>query len=469
VENVKRKYSLKTQLSLNIAAVALLTVALISVVSNVLINRQFRDYISKRHQQRIESIISDLNQQYDPKTDAWDEGFLHAIGMRALYDGYIIKIYDIRNERLWDAEFHDMKTCSQIMEDISQRMRERSLGNDDGFTVKNYDLEWRGRTIAYVSVSYFSPYFYSDEDFRFLDSLNAILAGIGAFSLLLAITAGWILSRHMSSPIRHTAEIAKQMSGGSYSITMEEKTNILELDELMTSINQLANSLGKQENLRKQLTADVAHELRTPLANVATHIEAMLDGVWEPTPERLSGIYEEIERIGRLVSDLENLAKVESGNLKLNKTPVDLSELAEKTLRSFEAEIIKKNLTVSVEGNCQNIPSDRNRIQQVLTNLFSNAVKYTRTDGTIRVAISETGNSAILTVEDDGVGITRDDLPFIFERFYRGDKSRSRLSGGSGIGLAMVKSIVTAHGGEVDVESYPDRGSCFRVILPKPS
>jgi signal transduction histidine kinase len=466
---VKKKYSLKTQLSLNIALVALLTVAMTIVVSNILINRQFRDYVSNRHQQRIESILSDMKQQYDPEMNTWDEDFLHAIGMRALYDGYIVKIYDTRNNRVWDAEFHDMRTCSQIMEDISQKMRERRLGDSDGFTVKNYSLDWDGRTIAEVSVSYFYPYFYSDEDFRFLDALNAILAGIGAFSLILAVTAGWMLSRHMSSPIRKTVEIAKQMSGGSYSIALEEKTSILELDELMKAINQLASSLGKQENLRKQLTADVAHELRTPLTNVATHIEAMIDGVWEPTSERLSGIYEEIRRIGKLVSDLENLAKVESSDLKLDKTPVDLSELAEKTLRGFEAEIVKKNLTVSVEGNCHDIPADRNRMQQVLINLLSNAVKYTRTNGTIRVSVSETGDSAILTVEDDGIGIMRDDLPFIFERFYRGDKSRSRLSGGSGIGLAMVKSIVTAHGGEVGVESRLDQGSSFRVILPKPS
>ena len=466
---MKKKYSLKTQLSLNIALVALLTVAMTSVVSNILISRQFGDYISNRHQQRIESILSDMKQQYDAERNAWDEDFLHAIGMRALYDGYIVKIYDVRQKRLWDAEFHDMRTCSRIMEDISRKMRERRLGNDEGFTVKNYVLDWNGRTIADVSVSYFYPYFYSDEDFQFLDALNVILAGIGVFSLILAVTAGWILSRYMSSPIRKTAEIAKQMSGGSYSIALEEKTNILELDELMKSINQLANSLGKQENLRKQLTADVAHELRTPLTNVATHIEAMLDGVWEPTPERLSGIYEEIRRIGKLVSDLENLARVESDNLKLDKTPVDLSELAEKTLRGFEAEISKKNLAVSVEGSCRNIPADRNRLQQVLINLLSNAVKYSRTNGTIRVVMSETGDSAILTVEDDGAGITHDDLPFIFERFYRGDKSRSRLSGGSGIGLAMVKSIVAAHGGEVDAESCLGKGSRFRVILPKAS
>jgi signal transduction histidine kinase len=469
VGNVKKKHSLKTQLSLNIAIVALLTVALTSVVSNILISRQFGDYVSKRHEQRIESILSDMKRQYDPERDVWDEDFLHAIGMRALYDGYIVKIYDVRQKRLWDAEFHDMRTCSQIMDDISRKMRERRLGNDEGFTVKNYALDWNGRTIAEASISYFSPYFYSDEDFRFLDSLNAILAGIGVFSLALAVTVGWILSRHMSGPIRKTVAIAKQMSAGDYSIAIEEKTNILELDELMKAINQLANSLGKQENLRKQLTADVAHELRTPLTNAATHIEAMIDGVWEPTPERLSGIYEETRRIGRLVSDMENLAKVESGDLKLDKTPLDLSELAEKTLRSFEAEIAKKNLAVSVEGNCQNIPADRNRMQQVLINLLSNAVKYTRTNGAIRVVMSETDDSAILTVEDDGIGITRDDLPFIFERFYRGDKSRSRLSGGSGIGLAMVKSIVTAHGGKVDVESRLDKGSRFRVILPKPS
>ncbi|MDR2528443.1 MAG: HAMP domain-containing protein [Synergistaceae bacterium] len=463
------KRSLKTQLSLNIAFVALLTVALISVVSNVFINQQFEIYVEKRQEQRTDSILLDLEQQYEEGAGKWNAEFLHAVGMRALYDGYIIKAYDPLGETLWDAEAHDMSACAQVMEDITRKMRERYPGSSGRFTVKNYDLKRNDQSIAVVSISYFSPYFYNDDDFRFLDSLNAVLAGSGVFSLLLAVTAGWLLARRVSSPIRKTAEIAKQMSGGDYAVRIEEKTNVRELDELTRAVNHLARSLSEQESLRKRLTADVAHELRTPLTNVATHVEAMVEGVWEPTPQRLSSCLEEINRLGKLVSDLENLAKVESGNLKLDKTRVDLLELAKKTLSSFEADIAAKNLSVSAEGCCPEVLVDRDRIRQVLTNLISNAVKHAEGNGAIRVILSETENGALLAVEDDGVGIPRDELPFVFDRFYRVDKSRRRFlgeTGGSGIGLAVVKSIVTAHGGVVRAESRLNEGSRFSVSLP---
>jgi signal transduction histidine kinase len=314
---------------------------------------------------------------------------------------------------------------------------------------------------------YFSPYFYNDDDFRFLDSLNVILVGSGIFSLLLAVTVGWLLAWRLSAPIRKTAAIAKQMSGGDYTVRIEDKTSIAELRELMRSVNQLAHSLSQQESLRKRLTADVAHELRTPLTNVATHIEAMMEGVWEPSLERLSSCQEEIERIGKLVRDLENLARVESGNLKLDKTPISLAALAKKMFSSFEVNIAAKKLNVSIEGTCPDILADRNRIQQVLTNLLSNAVKYTPPEGIIRVALADAPGSVLLAVEDNGIGMSQDELPFIFERFYRADKSRNRLTGGSGIGLAVVKSIVEAHGGKVEVESRPNHGSRFQVTLPK--
>jgi heavy metal sensor kinase len=464
---VKKKYNLKTQLSLNIALVALLTVALISVVSNVFINRQFEDYVVTRHRQRAESILADLNHQYDAAAEMWSMDFLHALGMQALYDGYIVKISSPQKEMLWDAENHDMSACMQVMENISRKMRERFPDTAGKFSVNNYDLKRNGKIIAQVSISYFSPYFYNDDDFRFLDALNVILAGSSVFSLLLAVLVGWILARHMSTPIRKTAEIAKQMSEGDYAIRMEEKTSIRELDELMNSVNQLAHSLSRQESLRKQMTADVAHELRTPLTNIATHIEAMMEGIWKPTPERLSSCHEEIERIGQLIRDLENLARVESGNFRLDKTQIDLVELAKKTLSSFEADIAAKNLNVSVDGACPDIPADRNRMRQVLVNLLSNAVKYTPPGGAIHVSLSETEGSVLLAVEDNGVGIPQEELPFIFERFYRADKSRNRLSGGSGIGLAVVKAIVTAHDGKVEVKSHFENGSRFLVTLPK--
>jgi signal transduction histidine kinase len=387
--------------------------------------------------------------------------------MYALYDGYIVKVYDAGGDILWDAEACDMKACSMVMEGIAGRMRAKYPYSHGKFTTQDIPMLQNGRNIGMVSVGYYSPYFFDDDDFLFLDALNTVLAGSGILSLLLAAVMGWILARNVSDPIRKTVDAAKRMSAGDYETRIEDRSDVRELDELTASVNSLALSIRRQEDLRKQLTADVAHELRTPLTTIGTHIEAIMEGVWEPTKERLASCYDEILRIGRLVLDMENLAKVESGDLKLDMTPVNLAELAETTIHNFETQIRAKRLNVSAEGSCGPVTADRDRMSQVFVNLISNAVKYTSEGGIIKVVFSETDEAVFFDVSDDGEGISADDLPFIFERFYRADKSRGRATGGSGIGLAVVRSITSAHGGAVEVESSPGCGSRFRVKLPK--
>jgi signal transduction histidine kinase len=225
-------------------------------------------------------------------------------------------------------------------------------------------------------------------------------------------------------------------------------------------------ALEKQEALRRRLTADVAHELRTPLTSISTHIEAMLSGIFEPTPERLRGCYDETVRLGKLVSDLEMLAKSES-DMRPEKTEVNLLELARETALTWQAEAEKKHITLAVEGGDATVRADKNRMVQVVTNLLSNAIKYTPENGRVKISISDSGKYGVMTVLDNGIGIPAEDLPYIFERFYRVDKSRTRASGSSGIGLAIVKSIVTAHGGKIKVHSEAGNGSEFIVELPK--
>ncbi|MDR3280185.1 MAG: HAMP domain-containing protein, partial [Synergistaceae bacterium] len=462
-----RKYWLKTKLSLHIAFVALIMVALISVLANIFIRKQFEGYVARQQERRTEEITANVGAQYDAVSGSWDLDFLHAIGMYALYEGYIVSVYDANGETLWDARVCDMEACAMIMDDVAREMRERYPGTEGEFAVMDVPIEQNGREIGLARIEYFSPYFFSDDDFMFIGALNTILLGSGVFALALAAAVGWILARNVSDPIRKAVDAAKRMSSGDYAAMIEDNSNIRELDELTKSVNSLARSITTQESLRKQLTADVAHELRTPLATIGTHIEAMIDGVWEPTRERLASCYEEIERIGRLVRDMENLARVESETLKLDKTPVDLREIAELTIRNFEADIRAKGVDARVDGEISEIEADRDRISQVFINLISNAVKYTNDGGSITVTLSETDETAIAGVADNGEGISEDDLPFIFERFYRADKSRNRTTGGSGIGLAVVRSIVSSHGGTVEVESAPGKGSVFRVKLPK--
>ncbi|MDR2649805.1 MAG: HAMP domain-containing histidine kinase [Clostridiales bacterium] len=215
---------------------------------------------------------------------------------------------------------------------------------------------------------------------------------------------------------------------------------------------QYVKNLEKLERLRKRLTSDVAHELRTPLTAVSVSLEAIAEGALEPTLERISKCYDEIQRLSKLVADMENLAKTESDILRLNKTPIDLLELA-------------RDVFGNAEGVSVTINADRERLTQVLTNLRTNAEKHG--GGEIIVTVREIGKYGEITVTDNGDGISPKDLPHIFERFYRADKSRSRATGGAGIGLAVVRMIVDAHGGSVNVKSEVGRGSDFIVKLIK--
>lgn len=461
------KRSLKTQLSLTNAIMVLFTVLLISFLSNIFINLKFKDYISEQQKQKTKEIVSSLSQQYNTTLDIWNENFIHTIGMYALYDGYIIKVYDLDEESVWDAEKHDMTLCMQVMADISERMKEKYPKINGEFISKSYDLIQKEQKVGSISISYFGPYFLSESDFEFLSALNIILISIGICSLILSILIGWIMATRISKPILKTVDIAKEISAGNYSIGFDDTTKTKELDELILSINHLAKSLKDQEELRKQLTADVSHELRTPLTTVATHLEAMIEGVWEPTDDRLKSCYEEINRITKLVRDLEQLAKAESNNLKLNKTSIKLMNIISSIIRLFEIEIKNKNLNITIDGDLGELIADKDRINQVVRNLLSNAIKYTLDNGHINIKIIDTEKSVIFNIEDDGIGISEKDIPFIFERFYRADKSRNRKTGGTGIGLAIVKSIIIAHGGKIEVESRFNYGSSFKVTLPR--
>lgn len=457
--------SLRKQLSLSIFLILFLTVFLTGILSNWLINREFEKYIIQLGEDRRENIVEELSKQYDGLKRDWKKDYVHAIGMNALYDGYIIKLYDAGNHVVWDAENHDMSLCGQIMDEISLRMEER--GSKGGFVDNVYELNQNGKKTGSLSIKYYGPFFMNEADFDFINVMNQVLIFIGVLSGVCSVIAGCLLARRISRPVTKTAYIAKQISEGNYNIRFEPGTRIKELDDLAEAINQLSDGLGKQENLRKRLTADVAHELRTPLTSLSSHLEAMIEGLWEPTQERLGSCFEEVKRLGTLVADLEQLARMESENLVLRKSREDLLNLVKIVSETMNGELLKKNLSFSLEGTPILIEIDKDRISQVIANLLSNAMKYTPVGGSIKVIVTETPKDGIIKVIDNGIGIPERELPLIFERFYRSDKSRDRKTGGAGIGLAIVKSIVTAHGGRVVAESNVEQGSCFTVSLPK--
>lgn len=461
------RHGIRTQLTMTITLIVLTMVSLISILSNIFINIEFEKHAEVQQKQYIQNIVDNLTRQYNGLTQQWDTSYIHGIGMSAMYDGYIIKLYDQGGRLVWDAENHDMALCKEIMDEINDRMEEKHNHIKSGFVSSEFDLKRNGQVIGKVSITYYGPFFYSESDFELLNALNLILIIIGVLSLLSSIVAGFYLAKRISRPIIKTAHIASKIADGNYDIRFEGKTKTKELDELVNAVNNMAESLNRQESLRKQLTSDVAHELRTPLTVVSSHLEAMIEDLWEPTPERLKSCYEEIGRLSGLISDMERLAQIESDNLKLSKSPVDLLELAHTVAGYFEIESSKKSLSVEVQGNPSIVNADRDRLSQVIINLLSNAIKYTPENGHICISVKDTAESGILTVEDNGIGIPEYELPLIFERFYRTDKSRNRKTGGAGIGLTITKAIVIAHEGKIEVASSVNKGSCFTITLPK--
>ncbi len=462
-----KRHSLCTVLSVRFLLLVLAVVLGISVVSNLLISRQFEAYVGEQQKTRADELAQNLSDQYDAARGGWNIDYVHGLGMAVLEDGFILRLRDREGKVLWDAENHDMMLCHRVMENIARDMREKRPELEGRFLTHHYDLKHAGIPAGSLDISYYSPYYIDRNDFRFMSALNRILIAVGGVSLAAAMIMGWLLAARIVRPLSETVESTRRIAGGDYTARLRSDIAEKEVYELTRAINRMADSLREQEELRKRLTSDVAHELRTPVAGLSSCVEMMIDGVLEPTPERLRGCQEELRRLSGLISDLERLREAEGGELTLRKRRVELRALAETVLRSFESQLAEKGLTGRVSGGPAEVFADPGRLRQVVTNLISNAVKYSREGGNIRVVIAETEKSCVLRVEDDGIGIPREDLSRIFERFYRTDVSRNRKTGGAGIGLAIVRSIVRAHGGSVTAESGEGGGSVFSVTLPR--
>jgi two-component system sensor histidine kinase BaeS len=287
-----------------------------------------------------------------------------------------------------------------------------------------------------------------------------------AGSILLAVFIGFYIAKRISAPLVDMKRVAERMSDGQLEarVKIEGKD---ELAELGISLNELAEQLQTQEQLRITMTEDIAHELRTPLATLKSHMRALEDGIWEPTPERIHSCYEEIERLTQMVAELEDLTHVESPQFLLERKAEFLDSIIEKGVGLVSAAYHEKKVEISfICKSDMQLYVDHNRMIQILVNILSNALKFTPEHGDVRIEAKEEEQDVLIIVKDTGTGIAQEDLPYIFERFYRGNKSRNRRTGGSGLGLTIVKKLVTAHGGQVWAESDQGKYTTFYIRLP---
>jgi signal transduction histidine kinase len=303
------------------------------------------------------------------------------------------------------------------------------------------------------------------RNFLFTVNRSVLLAALlaGASSLFL----GTLLFRRITKPLSELEHAARTVGTGKLAARVPVKSKD-EIGMVAEAFNQMTGRLEKQQNLRKQMVADIAHDLRTPLSVMQGTVEAMQDGVLKANQKELKGLHTEIRRLTRLVEDLRTLSLADEGQLRLDMTSVDVASIVEQVIQSQTAKVNGLNVTMQSEiaPHLAPVNADEDRLVEVLANLLDNALRYTPPGGTVTVSAAQEASQIVTRVRDTGPGIPEEDLPFVFERFWRGDKSRNRESGGSGMGLAIVRQLVELQGGTITVESPKGEGTVFTIRLP---
>jgi signal transduction histidine kinase len=308
----------------------------------------------------------------------------------------------------------------------------------------------------------------SELERRFLDAVNQAVFWAVLLVAVASLVAAALLARQLVAPLRQLTAAAEAMAGGDLSQRVEIRITD-EVGELGQAFNKMAADLQKAEAQRRQMTADIAHELRNPLSVIRGNLEALLDGIYPHDDEHLAPIYEETLLLQRLVEDLRLLSLADAGQLQLIRTDVDMGALLGGVVDSAQAMAEAKAISLHVSAPVERlvIDGDADRLRQVVGNLVSNALRYTPQGGTIALHARADGDRVKVTVSDSGQGIAPEDLPHVFDRFYRGDAARDRTSGGSGLGLAIAQALVRAHDGTIDVQSAAGQGTTFTVTLSR--
>jgi signal transduction histidine kinase len=462
--NNRKQLSLKVKLIISYITISLLLVVSLVIIARNVINSQFENYVRMNQEKNTKQIVNQVISAYRGTGKLPSDTILNSLGQNALEKGFALRIEDTKGSILWCM---NPDLCGHVLSNIEENMNRLYPNFSGDYVEKSYPVTIKGVNLATVILRYYGPFYYNNTEVEFLSMLNYTFIIGAVLALILSVIVGLFMANRISEPIYKVIEKTKMIEQGNYKDVIEINSNTKEVEQLIHSVNSLANTLDSQMNFKKRLARDYAHEFRTPLASLQSNLEAMIDGIWTADKERLESLYEEILRLTRMVGNIESLVSIEQENDKLMKSSFNLKEFISKVVVNFESDLFEKGIHLAIEGSSSNVYADKDKIGQVIINLLSNAIKYSNHNSNIFIRIKEKNTNVILSVKDYGIGIEKDELELIFEHLYRTDKSRASQTGGSGVGLAIVKSIVLAHGGKIEVNSKIGRGSEFIVTLPK--
>ncbi|WP_058953501.1 sensor histidine kinase [Clostridium tyrobutyricum] len=452
--------TIRRRLSILFFTCSIAAILLITLFVNITISNKFNQYMIDTQNKRYERIVVYFEEVYK-RQGKWTEDSGVELMHEAYMGNYCLTLMDNNKKTIWGMDPNEIKNNLHL-----NTMIKKDIGI---YNAKTFEIKSDGKIVGYVEIGQYSSVLLSEEDINFKVSINKSIIASGVLTLVIIVTISLYFSKQFSIPIKEVSSMSVNLSKGNFNAKSSTKSNIEELEDLRKSVNILAEKLKYQDSLRKRLVSDISHEIRTPLNVLQNNLEAMLDGVFPVTQERLNYLNEEVIRFGRLLNNLNVLKEFESESIKLNFESVFLDEIIDDISKEFyvSAKNKKVKLTYKAEPNEKYlITGDKDKLKQVFINLLSNAIKFTGENGTVYVNLSSTDKKFIVEIKDSGIGIKEEDLPFIFERLYRGDKSRQQIEG-SGIGLTIVKNILQLHYATIDVKSEEGKGSIFIISFDK--
>jgi two-component system sensor histidine kinase BaeS len=449
-------YSIRKKLSIILLVCSVLATVLTAIFVNFTINNKFDQYMVDIQNKRNERIVQYFQEVYK-RDKQWTKESGREMEHEAFMSNYCLTLLDENKKLVWTMDPNDIREKNHLT-----MINDKEKGV---YNTINLPIRYNGKIVGYVGIGQYSSVLLSSEDINFKLSINKGIAASIIFTLIIVIFTSLYFSKQFSVPIREVSDISVNLSHGDYNTRSNAKTDILELENLKDSINTLGEKLKQQDLLRRRLVSDISHEIRTPLNILQNNLEAMIDGIFPVNTEQLTALNDEVIRFGKLLNNLNVLKESEAEGILLNKEKVSIDELIASVCDDFT--IVSKEKYIELTYNLKHnenyiILGDKDKLKQVLINILSNAVKFTNENGNIWVNLAKNKNEIIVSIRDTGIGISKEDLPFIFERLYRGDKSRNKIDG-SGIGLTIVKNILTFHSASINVESEVNKGSTFTI------
>lgn len=458
--------SMRKQLFALLFGTGVVSMLLTAFFVNLTIQQEFESYVELNIQKTSGLIIEGLAEIYS-ENQGWDTSKLQAASTNTQVGNFSLAILSPDKELIWgmtqeeltekikalDYPFFYGKPLQQLQEMI--------------YTFQDIPVEVDGRIVGYARIGYFPSFLLSRDDIMFQSNINRSIVGSGLIGIACFSFIGAYITSLVTKPIYAIAKTSVDLAEGKWKRRYKKHSRIKELEDLRHSMNYLAQKLDQQDELRKKLISDVSHEIRTPLHILQSNLEAMIDGIYPIDEDQMQVLYQEVVRFGSLLNNLDKLKNIEEDITTINPEEMHMNTCLKEVYNTFK--IVAKERHIHYKLNIQEtehitVLGDNGALKQVFMNVLSNAFKFTK-KGTITMTSYVRGKMLCVTIEDTGIGIDNEDLPYIFERMYRGDKSREQFEG-SGIGLTLVKKLVMLHGGRVMVESTIGKGTKVIVQLP---